>query len=504
MAERQKANILLVDDQPGKLASYEVILADLDENLIKASSAKEALEILLKTEVAAILVDVCMPELDGFELAQMIREHPRFKDTAIIFISAVLLSELDSLKAYEMGGVDYVSVPVVPGVLRAKVRVFVDLYRKSRELERINDDLERRVKERTAELEAAIAQQELLAREVDHRARNALAVIQSIVAMMPPTPGAAMGRVIEGRIRAMARAHTLLSQARWEGADLSQLVNEELEPFGVGDRVSIHGAAVAIKPAVAQNFALAIHEFATNAAKYGALSVPDGRLVVAWSLGMDALTLEWMEIGGPAVGPPKRNGFGSKVIDASIKRQLGGEIENDWSSGSLKCTVRVPAEHFSPPAGQVSVRNASSLEDHPPVQSVSIQGRGILLVEDEPLVAMMMAQMIRDLGGDVIGPFGTLAEASEAPLDAVDAALLDVNVAGELIYPLAERLVRNDTPIVFLTGYDANSVDRRFNGSHVLTKPIDERELATVLARLFEPVQHQPAAAGWSTAQTLK
>jgi CheY-like chemotaxis protein len=96
---KEKANILLVDDQPGKLASYEVILSELDENLIKASSAKEALEILLKTEVAAILVDVCMPELDGFELAQMIREHPRFKDTAIIFISAVLLSELDSLES---------------------------------------------------------------------------------------------------------------------------------------------------------------------------------------------------------------------------------------------------------------------------------------------------------------------------------------------------------------------------------------------------------------------
>jgi two-component sensor histidine kinase/two-component SAPR family response regulator len=493
---KEKANILLVDDQPGKLASYEVILSELDENLIKASSAKEALEILLKTEVAAILVDVCMPELDGFELAQMIREHPRFKDTAIIFISAVLLSELDSLKAYEMGGVDYVSVPVVPGVLRAKVRVFVDLYRKSKELERINDELERRVKERTAALEAAIAQQELLAREVDHRARNALAVIQSIVAMMPPTPGAAMGRVIEGRIRAMARAHTLLSQARWEGADLQQLVNEELEPFGVGDRVNIHGAAVAIKPAVAQNFALAIHEFATNAAKYGALSVPEGRLEVAWSLGKDALSLEWIEIGGPQSAPPKKNGFGSKVIDASIRRQLGGDIERDWSSGSLKCTLRVPAEHFSPPAAYSTMRSPAPSEDHVFPQTVSIQGRGILLVEDEPLVAMMMAQMIRDLGGEVIGPFGTLAEASDARLDAVDAALLDVNVAGELVYPLADRLAHRDTPIVFLTGYDANSVDARFHGSHVLTKPIDERELAAVLAALFEPVRPLAANAG--------
>src|SRR5262245_29117840 len=207
-AKKEKANILLVDDQPGKLASYEVILSELDENLIKASSAKEALEILLKTEVAVILVDVCMPELDGFELAEMIREHPRFKDTAIIFISAIMVSEPDSLRAYDLGAVDYVSVPVAPGLLRAKVRVFVDLHRKTRELARINDDLEHRVSERTAALEAATQQQELLAREVDHRARNALAVIQSIISMMPATSAeAAFARTIEGRIRAMARAH---------------------------------------------------------------------------------------------------------------------------------------------------------------------------------------------------------------------------------------------------------------------------------------------------------
>src|SRR6201996_550030 len=125
-------NVLLVDDQPGKLLSYEVMLEELGENLISTSSAKEALAYLLKAEVAVILVDVCMPELDGFELAKMIREHPRFQKTAIIFISAIHMSETDSLKGYEAGAVDYVPVPVVPELLRAKVRVFVDLDRKSR------------------------------------------------------------------------------------------------------------------------------------------------------------------------------------------------------------------------------------------------------------------------------------------------------------------------------------------------------------------------------------
>src|SRR5262249_849226 len=157
MPSAHKVNILLVDDQPAKLLSYEAILAGLDERLIKAASAKEALEHLLKQEIAVILVDVCMPELDGFQLAAMIREHPRFQRTAIIFISAIHLTDVDRLRAYEMGAVDYVPVPVIPEVLRAKVKIFAELYRKTRQLEQLNQELERRVAERTAELEASTA-----------------------------------------------------------------------------------------------------------------------------------------------------------------------------------------------------------------------------------------------------------------------------------------------------------------------------------------------------------
>jgi two-component sensor histidine kinase/CheY-like chemotaxis protein len=340
---------------------------------------------------------------------------------------------------------------------------------------------------------------------VDHRARNALAVIQSIVSMMPASSGGATAKIIEGRIRAMARAHTLLSQARWEGADLSQLVNEELEPFRAGDRVKVHGEAVAIKPAVAQNFALAIHELATNAAKYGALSAPGGKLEVSWSLGKDALVLDWVESDGPEIALPQKTGFGTKVIEASIRRQLGGEYRKDWVSGGLRCHVRVPAEHFAPPGAYGSPRSTIVAEELPIVGTSSIRGKRILLVEDEPLVALMMSQMIGDLGGEVMGPYGTLSEAASAAIEGVDAAVLDVNVAGELVYPLAERLVRADIPMVFLTGYDANSVDGRYAGSSILTKPIDERDLAVVLAGLFEPGQPLPGSKPKSgkTLQTL-
>src|ERR1700726_510821 len=147
---KERVNILMVDDKPAKLLSYEVMLAELEENLIKANSAKEALDLLLKNDVAVVLLDVSMPDIDGFELANMIRQHPRFQKTAIIFISAVHLTDLDRLRGYKQGAVDYISVPVVPELLRAKVSVFSELHRKTRQLETLNRELERRVQERTA------------------------------------------------------------------------------------------------------------------------------------------------------------------------------------------------------------------------------------------------------------------------------------------------------------------------------------------------------------------
>ncbi len=173
----EKVSILLVDDQPGKLLSYEVILSELGENLIKAGSANEALEKLLRTDIAVVLIDVCMPDLDGFELAEMIREHPRFRRTAIIFVSAIQVTDLDLLRGYAAGAVDYVPVPVVPDLLRAKVRVFAELYRKTRQLETLNAELERRVAERTAELAQANAD---LERRVEERTREREAAMAQV------------------------------------------------------------------------------------------------------------------------------------------------------------------------------------------------------------------------------------------------------------------------------------------------------------------------------------
>src|SRR3954447_24902371 len=172
-----KVNILLVDDQPAKLLSYEVILEELGENLIKAGSAREALEQLLRNEVAVVLTDVSMPETDGFELAAMIREHPRFQSTAIIFVSAIHMTDPDRLRGYAAGAVDYLPVPVVPELMRAKVKAFAELYRKTQELEQLNTELEQRVAERTAELELDNA---LLEQRVEERTREREAALAQL------------------------------------------------------------------------------------------------------------------------------------------------------------------------------------------------------------------------------------------------------------------------------------------------------------------------------------
>ena len=470
MMDHEKVNILLVDDQPAKLLAYEVILKELGENLVVAASGREALQFLLKNEVAVILVDVCMPELDGFELAAMIREHPRFQKTAMIFISAIQVSDFDRLRGYEMGAVDYVPVPVVPEVLRAKIRVFAELYRKTRQLERLNAELEDRVRARTAELEQSTARlveseqrrsmaiaagkmgswdwdwvngdwmwdegqykifgvdpdsfeltsaniqalfdpedvdglrqawaefakgvksyeaefriirpdgevrwcvgtaavttdkngrvvrvsgvtvditdrkraeerQSLLTREVDHRAKNALALAQSIVRLTRAEDVSAYVQAVEGRITALARVHTVLSLSSWQGAEIRRLVAEELAPYSEAGQIKFHGSEVQLQPATAQTLALALHELVTNSAKYGSLSALSGRLAISWEMQNDLLVLAWVETGGPVVSKPTSRGFGTRSVIASIESQLGGKADFDWRPEGLVCRLTVP------------------------------------------------------------------------------------------------------------------------------------------------------------------
>jgi two-component sensor histidine kinase/DNA-binding response OmpR family regulator len=622
-----KVNVLLVDDQPAKLLTYEAILRDLGENLLTASSAREALEHLLKNEIAVVLIDVYMPETDGFQLAAMIRDHPRFQKTAIIFISAILLTEVDRLRGYEMGAVDYVPVPVIPEVLRAKVKVFVELYRKTRQLEQLNRELEARVAERTAELAASTRQlrqseqlrslalaagqmgtwdwdagtrrgtwdqgqfaifgvdpktfvptaesvnalihpddvdrvvdalrgvttdaktvhvefrvrrpsgelrwcvgvaaasfdgqgrivrlsgvtvdrtdrklaedrQMLLAEEVDHRARNVVAVVQSIMRLTRAGDMESYISAVDGRIRALSNAHKLLSRSRWEGADLRKLADEEFAPYSVDgvEKVSISGPSVLLQPNIAQTLALALHELATNAAKYGALSAVSGRVELSWELRPGRLELSWVEAGGPKIGRPTTRGYGTRVITMGIESQLGGGVNFDWDREGLRCMLSIPRDGKSAPARKPVAEGLRT--DGDTATATNAQPDLVLLVEDEPLVAMMLADMLSELGHMVDGPYSRLTDAVAAARNGdIQAGVLDVNLGGDSIYTVADILTARCIPFVFVTGYGADSIDRRFADVPVLQKPIERQKLHAALAGMSRPVEMQERLAAKS------
>ncbi len=611
MSATDKLNILLVDDQPAKLLSYEVMLAELGENLIKASSAREALEQLLKTEIAVILVDVCMPEQDGFELAAMIREHPRFQKTAIIFISAIQFAEVDHLRGYMMGAVDYMPVPVIPQVLRAKVKVFVELYRKTKELELFNLELERRVDERTAQLASSnaklvaseqrrnmaltagnmgswdwdIAQgsclwdeglcrifdvgpgqfnvtlenvrarfhpddwrrlvaafaditpeqnswrtdfrvvradgelrwcigtaaatydeggrlvrlsgvaaditerkrieehQALLAREVDHRAKNSLAVVQSIVRLTRADTIKAYMTSVEGRIQALSKVHSLLAHSRWQGADMHTLVHEELTPYQMGgaEHIAISGPRLQVTPPVAQTLALALHELATNAAKYGALSVEQGRVHLAWQICPSGVELTWCEMGGPPTTAPQRMGLGLQMITSGVQSQMGGHAIFNWRPKGLMCALTLPCAE-----GRNLARAALRPVTAGPTPTPDSAGKTrVLLVEDEALVAMMMSGFLEQLDCAVIGPCATCFEAlSLLKENEVDVAILDVNLGGETVYPVADALARQGVPFAFATGYGRETIESRFAHLTTLEKPVGFDDLRNAMREL--------------------
>jgi two-component sensor histidine kinase len=204
------------------------------------------------------------------------------------------------------------------------------------------------------ERKRAEERQSLLTREVDHRAKNALALAQSIVRLTRAQDIEAYVRAVEGRISALARIHTILSLSSWQGAEIRRLVDEELSPYAVSGQIKVDGSELQLEPATAQTLALAFHELVTNSAKYGALSAASGRVSVQWELqDDDSLALIWEEVGGPAVQKPSSRGFGTRSVIASIETQLGGQALFDWRAEGLICRLLVPL----PPQATASEAN---------------------------------------------------------------------------------------------------------------------------------------------------
>jgi two-component system CheB/CheR fusion protein len=188
-------------------------------------------------------------------------------------------------------------------------------------------------------------QARMLGLEIDHRAKNLLAVVHASVQLTQAGTADELKKAISGRIQALSNAHTLLAESRWTGADLRRLVTEELSPFGPeGSRADVDGPDLRLEPQSAQSIAMVLHELTTNAVKYGALSVAAGRVRIEWSrTGGGMLVLRWSETGGPPVKPPTRRGFGSRVVDQIIRTQLHGDARFDWRPDGLWCEIEFPA-----------------------------------------------------------------------------------------------------------------------------------------------------------------
>jgi two-component sensor histidine kinase len=208
--------------------------------------------------------------------------------------------------------------------------------------------LETQVAARTRELSERDARQQFLINELDHRAKNLLAVVQSIVRLTRARDLAKYRTELEGRIAALANAHSVLSESRWDGADVEALVRRELRPFIMdmrAPRATVVGRMVTCVASAAQPLAIVLHELATNSAKYGALSAPRGHVTVSWEVRANpGLLLSWREAGGPRVVPPQERGMGLTVIEQTVRLQLGGAVLFDWEVGGLTCTISLPSE----------------------------------------------------------------------------------------------------------------------------------------------------------------
>lgn len=343
----------------------------------------------------------------------------------------------------------------------------------------------RDITERKANEEARL----MLAREVDHRAKNALAVVQALVALTTAPTKEAFIAAVQGRVSALARAHSLLAQNRWKGGDLGDIVDEETAGYGQPGQIVKTGRSIWLGSDAVQPISLILHELATNAVKYGALSVPEGRVDVAWATRDDgALCFRWIESGGPPVTKPSSHGFGSTLITAMGAKQLGGEISIDWRPGGINVDARLPPESFRDDglSGQPATDPVRDQEASP--------GR-LLIVEDETLIALELSRGLQDSGWDVVGPASTLEEAFRllADHEPPDAAILDVNLHGEMVYPLADLLETRGVPFLFCSGYELLSHGNRYRHSPVLRKPTSLALLVAELRKILPIARGRPA-----------
>lgn len=595
----EKTKILAVDDVEENLTALDALLSDEGIELVKARSGMQALELLLVEDVALALLDVQMPGMDGFELAELMRGTERTRRVPIIFLTAVGRDEQRRFRGYESGAIDYLVKPVDPDIVRAKVALFVELFRQRQELARERDrhaaalariqahtdnsplaivefdagqhivswsagaermfgwrasevagfraleldwldpedaaafgaligemiagrrlramqplrmrtsvgvtidcecycsallDWRRRLLSVNVQIldvterKRADETQRLLIGELNHRVKNTLASVQAIaVQTLRHSSGPSdFAPTFTGRIHALARAHSLLSSTTWQGASLRELIEGQLDIGAVNPtQLTMDGPELQLAPELALHVALILHELVTNAHKYGALSAPSGTVSLVWQVEADRLRLIWQEQGGPPVAPVNRKGFGTALIERSLKAE-GGSAHVDYAPDGIVWTLTLP---HSPRIGRA---NPPRDKEEPLLAEVidenrDLSGRAVLIVEDEPLVALEIADLLEDRGAKVASIAASEAEAIQAiGKGGIDLALLDGNLQGKSVEAVALALVQADIPFAFVTGYGRENLPVGFNRHMIVTKPFSRDALLRCATALLK------------------
>lgn len=430
----------------------------------------EQQRIVLFNPAAEKVFGISSDEILGKPVTELIPERLRAGHAAHVrrfFDSGVLnrpLTSEDALMARRASGEEF---PIEASISQVTVGG-----------EKVGTIILRDITERKTSEEARL----LLAREVDHRAKNALAVAQALVGLTKADTVEDFAEAIRGRISSLARAHSLLAQSQWRGVPLEQLIRDELLPYSKESQLSVHGPPIACSAAAVQSLSLLFHELATNAVKHGALGREGGHVHVHWNLNADAMIVSWKESGGPKVAPPKRLGFGTKLLRQVTGRQLDAQLDFHWNPSGLCVEIQLPHDLF---VGNAVGRPADAESGEP--ENVIPKGdeRRILVVEDEELVALELSAELSRLGWAIVGPAATLAEAQNLLSHGVDAAVLDVNLRGRPIYPVAEALEARDVPFLFCTGYEMVDPEGRFPHVPIIRKPVHPAAVSAALSDLL-------------------
>ena len=328
------------------------------------------------------------------------------------------------------------------------------------------------------------AQVQLLLREVNHRAKNMLTVVQSVARQTAAAnPKEFLERFSE-RVQALATSQDLLVKTEWRGVEVGELVRGQLAHFRdlTGSRIELKGPSLLVSASAAQTLGMAIHELTTNAGKYGALSVAEGRVAIDWNLerdgaGGETFTISWREQGGPPVSPPSRNGFGSTVIGVLAESSLDAKVDLDFLKTGLSWRLHCPAANIIEGTRLPSAVRSGS---HAPGGSRP----KVLVVEDEALVAMEIAHVLRKADFEVLGPARAVAQAlSLIEEHGCDAAVLDINLSHETSEPIARKLLANGTRFVTLSGYSRTQHPPIFDGVPALPKPFQAALLVAEIKR---------------------